>query len=93
LGGLGERVHRFLGERRAAYMEDVALFFRAAIAAGEVGPAAPGDLALAWQTFLDGLLVNQVFPPAGEEHVQDRLDVLWAFWWRGVGGGGSGSGG
>jgi AcrR family transcriptional regulator len=85
-GEAGRRASTLLVAYRMDYLRAVSDFFRAAIAAGEVAPADPYDLALAWRAFLDGLVRNLLLGPSDASPFRERLAPLWTLCWRGLSG-------
>jgi len=84
-GELGARVRRRLLEERVDYQKLLESFFAAAIEAGEVISTSPEVLALAWLTFLDGVLFHQLFAVDNRStYYREHLDRLWWLFWRGV---------
>ncbi len=84
-GEFGDRVQAHLLEERVDYQRQMEEFFAAASDAGEVAAETPEILALAWLTFLDGVLTHQLFA-VGERrpYFLDHLDGLWRIFWRGI---------
>jgi hypothetical protein len=56
------------------------------VEAGEIEPADPAELALAWRVFLDGLLLNLRLAVPGEAPCEDHLEAPWSACWRGLSG-------
>ncbi len=84
-GEFGDRVQAHLLEERVDYQREMEAFFAQAQDAGEVATETPEVLALAWLTFLDGVLTHQLFA-VGERrpYFLDHLDELWRLFWRGI---------
>lgn len=103
-GDLAERASALLLRHRLEYQGVMERFFREAIEGGELatgmadcnaddGPARRSTMAeiltFSWLTFLDGILMHQVFALGSRREVYlDRLDDLWQVFWRGCVGAG-----
>lgn len=92
-GKFGERVQAHLLAERLDYQRQMEAFFAEALDAGEVQAETPEILALAWLTFLDGVLTHQLFA-VGERrpYFLDHLEDLWRIFWRGIATGGGDDG-
>lgn len=84
-GTFGDRVQAHLLEERVGYQSEMEAFFTAALDAGAVAAETPETLALAWLTFLDGVLTHQLFA-IGERrpYFLDHLEELFRLFWRGI---------
>ncbi len=90
-GDFGDRVQALLLKERVNYQRQMEAFFAAALLAGEVSAETPEILALAWLTFLDGVLTHQLFAVGDRQpYFLDHLDQLWRLFWRGIAAGGGG---
>lgn len=84
-GKFGERVQAHLLEERLVYQREIERFFAEAVDAGEVLAETPELLALAWLTFLDGVLTHQLFAvDSRRPYFLDHLEDLWRIFWRGL---------
>lgn len=95
-GELEERASALLLRHRTEYQQQMEVFFDAAVEAGEVVGTSPEGgtswqapstegLAFSWLTFLDGILMHQIFSLGSRrEAYLHRLDELWQLYWRGL---------
>ncbi len=84
-GEFGDRVQAHLLKERVDYQGQMEAFFSEALDAREMAAESPETLALAWLTFLDGVLTHQLFA-VGERrpYFLEHLDPLWRLFWRGL---------
>lgn len=85
-GELGQRTRALLSERKRSYLDLLEEFFTEALRRGEVVSGEPVDLALTWRAFIDGLLINLIFPEETKAPFEERLAALWEIYWRGLSG-------
>lgn len=83
-GSFGRRVRARLVAQSEDYRGELETRFAAAIESGELRPAAPEDLVVAWSVFLDGILFNIAFELGAGAALPTRLDALWRALWRGL---------
>ncbi len=95
-GELAGRASDYLLQHRNEYQRQMEHFFASAMDAGEVITEVPGTcgddpvpvhqiLAFSWLTFLDGILMHQVFSLGSRrEAYLHRLEELWVLFWRGL---------
>ena len=74
------------GRWMVEFLGRLEVLFTEALRRGDAVDAEPADLALFWGALLDGVLTNQVFQTYMADTLRDRLDEIWALFWRGVSG-------
>ena len=85
-GNLGRRVKVFLADHEKLSRDYLTSFFAQAVEDGEVKTVDPEELSLFWSTFIDGILINQLFATDKAKDAVAHLPRLWEFFWRGVSG-------
>ena len=85
-GDLRIRVRECCAEYEAKWRRELTGLFREAVDRGEIEPADPATLSLAWGIFLDGVAIRFIFATEGTEAVVSNLQSLWEFFWRGISG-------
>ena len=89
-GDLEAKVQEVLARYRLEYQRALDAFFDDAKAAGEVIDMPSETLALAWLTFLDGVLTHFLFDTADRRQAYlEHLDELWHLFFRGLAKGGA----
>jgi AcrR family transcriptional regulator len=83
-GDLRPRVQAHLSEHEAQWHAELTEHFRQAVESGEVQPADPAALALAWGIFLDGIAVRFILATERTDVVVNNLQTLWNLFWRGL---------
>jgi hypothetical protein len=85
-GTLGRRVKESLEEHERLSRDYLTAFFAKAVENGEVKTVDPEELSLFWSTFIDGILINQLFATDKAKDAVAHLPRMWEFFWRGVSG-------
>lgn len=83
-GELGERVGQIVATQKEDYLRVLNDFFAEGLSRGELREAPAVDLALAWRSFLDGLLTDLVFKTRSQNIGRERLRNIWKIVWRGL---------
>ncbi|MCH9650529.1 MAG: TetR/AcrR family transcriptional regulator [Deltaproteobacteria bacterium] len=83
-GELGERVGQIVAAQKEDYLRVLNDFFAEGLSRGELREAPAVDLALAWRSFLDGLLTDLVFKTRAQSLGRERLRNIWKIVWRGL---------
>lgn len=83
-GDLRPRVEAHLSKHEAQWHAELTEHFRQAVESGEVQPADPATLALAWGIFLDGIAVRFILATGRTDAVVENLQTLWNLFWRGL---------
>jgi AcrR family transcriptional regulator len=86
-GELGRRMRGYFERQSELYVERMQEEMKGALERGEVADGDPGDLALYWKAFLDGVLLELVIPTTNGRRLEPtHLRQLFALVWRGIAG-------
>ena len=85
-GDLRIKVQDRFADYESTWHQELTTIFRQAVDSGEIRPADPASLALAWGIFLDGIAVRFVFANERTEALVNNLHTLWSLFWRGLSG-------
>jgi AcrR family transcriptional regulator len=85
-GALGRQVRALMATHEQKSRAILTEFFAGALEQGEIDRGPPEELALFWSTFIDGVLIHQLFATAKASDLVDHLPRLWVLFWRGVSG-------